>query len=265
VEAGPVGDVGVVVAVDPAPGAGVEAGVDHGLAEGAGAGGQAGGPVDDVEDELVAVQVVEHDHVEGSGGGAFFFVAADVDVVVVGAAVGETGESMPVPNSASGPAGPQGLDQPGCAFMGTIVHQGSAQGVVACTGAGTTFGKIAAGLAERPAQTAFEVGLSRFSRFLFAEAAVLTAFIFVINVALSRPLIDALLFLLAIAVGIAPEMMPAIVTVSLSAGSKALAAKKDLAARGVGLPLAEAEELVRRGKRTLQPVLADERFNDFSL
>ena len=56
------------------------------------------------------------------------------------------------------------------------------------------------------------MGLSRFSRFLFAVAAVLTAFIFVINVALSRPLIDALLFSLAIAVGIAPEMMPAIVT-----------------------------------------------------
>jgi len=62
---------------------------------------------------------------------------------------------------------------------------------------------------EKQAQTAFEVGLSRFSRFLFGVAAVLTVFIFVVNVALSRPLIEALLFSLAIAVGIAPEMMPA--------------------------------------------------------
>jgi Mg2+-importing ATPase len=104
----------------------------------------------------------------------------------------------------------------------------AASGVVVRTGAGTAFGQIAAGVAEKHAQTAFEAGLSRFSRFLFAVAAVLTAFIFIINVSLSRPLIDALLFSLAIAVGIAPEMMPAIVTVSLSADSKALAAKKVL-------------------------------------
>ena len=64
---------------------------------------------------------------------------------------------------------------------------------------------------------------------------MLTAFIFIINVALSRPLIEALLFSLAIAVGIAPEMMPAIVTVSLSAGSKALAAKKVLVKRLVAI------------------------------
>ena len=103
------------------------------------------------------------------------------------------------------------------------------------TGPGTAFGQIAAGLAEKHGQTAFETGLSRFSRFLFGVAAVLTVFIFVVNVALHRPFIDALLFSLAIAVGIAPEMMPAIVTVSLSAGSKALAAKKVLVKRLVAI------------------------------
>jgi len=146
-----------------------------------------------------------------------------------------TGESMPVAKSPAPVSGREPLDQPGCAFMGTIVHQGSGLGVVVRTGRGTAFGQIAAGLAERQAQTAFEVGLSRFSRFLFGVAAVLTAFIFIINVALSRPLIDALLFSLAIAVGIAPEMMPAIVTVSLSSGSKALAAKKVLVKRLVAI------------------------------
>ena len=146
-----------------------------------------------------------------------------------------TGESMPVAKSVAPVTGQRPQDQPGCAFMGTIVHQGSALGVVVRTGARTAFGQIAAGLAERQSQTAFEVGLSRFSRFLFAVAAVLTAFIFIVNVALSRPLIDALLFSLAIAVGIAPEMMPAIVTVSLSAGSKALAAKKVLVKRLVAI------------------------------
>ena len=146
-----------------------------------------------------------------------------------------TGESMPVAKSAAAAPGRQPQDQPGCAFMGTIVHQGSATGVVVATGGHTAFGQIAAGLAERQGQTGFEAGLSRFSRFLFAVAAVLTAFIFTVNVALSRPLIDALLFSLAIAVGIAPEMMPAIVTVSLSTGSKALAAKKVLVKRLVAI------------------------------
>jgi Mg2+-importing ATPase len=146
-----------------------------------------------------------------------------------------TGESIPVAKSAGAGSGRQPQDQPGCAFMGTIVHQGSALGVVVATGTRTAFGQIASGLADKHSQTAFEAGLSRFSRFLFAVAAVLTAFIFIINVTLSRPLIDAMLFSLAIAVGIAPEMMPAIVTVSLSAGSKALAAKKVLVKRLVAI------------------------------
>ena len=146
-----------------------------------------------------------------------------------------TGESMPVAKSVAPTTDRQALDQPGCAFMGTIVHQGSALGVVVGTGARTAFGQIAAGLTENQGQTAFEVGLSRFSRFLFEVAAVLTAFIFIVNVALSRPLIEALLFSLAIAVGIAPEMMPAIVTVSLSAGSRALVAKKVLVKRLVAI------------------------------
>ncbi len=146
-----------------------------------------------------------------------------------------TGESMPVAKSVAPVTGRQPLDQPGCALMGTIVHQGSALGVVVRTGAGTAFGQIAAGLSEKQGRTAFEAGLSRFSRFLFEVAAILTAFIFIANVLLHRPLIEALLFSLAIAVGIAPEMMPAIVTVSLSAGSSALAAKKVLVKRLVAI------------------------------
>ena len=146
-----------------------------------------------------------------------------------------TGESIPVVKSVAAATGGQTPDLPGCALMGTIVHEGSALGVVVQTGARTAFGRIAAGLSERQGQTAFEVGLSRFSRFLFGVAAALTLFIFIINVALSRPLIEALLFSLAIAVGIAPEMMPAIVTVSLSSGSKALAAKKVLVKRLVAI------------------------------
>ena len=146
-----------------------------------------------------------------------------------------TGESLPVVKSIDPTLADNPSSRADCAQMGTVVHQGSGLGVVIETGARTAFGQIAAGLGEEQGQTAFEVGLSRFSRFLFLVAALLTASIFIINIALSRPLFEALLFSLAIAVGIAPEMMPAIVTVSLSSGSKALARKKVLVKRLVAI------------------------------
>lgn len=110
-----------------------------------------------------------------------------------------------------------------CAFMGTVVHQGTATGVVVATGANTAFGKIAAGLSERSPITAFQVGLKSFSRLLVAVAAALTISIFVINIVLARSLLEALLFSLAIAIGITPQLLPAIVSVSLATGSRHLA------------------------------------------
>jgi Mg2+-importing ATPase len=146
-----------------------------------------------------------------------------------------TGESMPAPKSEIAVTEPDESSLSDCAYMGTIVHQGSALAVVVQTGTRTAFGRIATGVTDYQGQSAFEVGLTRFSRFLFLVAALLTIFIFAVNIILSRPLIEALLFSLAIAVGIAPEMMPAIVTVSLSSGSRALAAKKVLVKRLVAI------------------------------
>jgi Mg2+-importing ATPase len=115
--------------------------------------------------------------------------------------------------------------------MGTVVHQGSGRAVVVATGSATAFGKIAVGLVARPAETAFQVGLRGFSRLLVRVAAVLTVSIFVINVAFSRPLLEALLFSLAIAIGITPQLLPAIVSVSLSTGSRQLARRRVLVKR----------------------------------
>jgi Mg2+-importing ATPase len=146
-----------------------------------------------------------------------------------------TGESLPVEKVDNAPNAEARSGLVNCAYMGTVVHQGSATGLVVATGPRTAFGHIAAGLSEQPGRTAFEEGLSKFSRFLFVVAAVLTAFVFAMNIILSRPLIEALLFSLAIAVGIAPEMMPAIVTISLASGSKALAKRKVLVKRLVAI------------------------------
>ncbi len=144
-----------------------------------------------------------------------------------------TGESLPVAKrvDAGAAAADSALDLPTCAFMGTVVHQGSGRGVVVATGAASAFGAIASGLGERQAETAFQVGLRGFSRLLVRVAGVLTVTIFVINVAFSRPLIEALLFSLAIAIGITPQLLPAIVSVSLATGSRALARKRVLVKR----------------------------------
>ena len=143
-----------------------------------------------------------------------------------------TGESIPTEKSTAVTiVRDSALDLPTCAFMGTIVHQGSGRGVVVATGSRTEFGKIAVGLSARPALTAFQVGLKQFSKLLVGIAGVLTVGIFVINVALSRPLIDALLFSLAIAIGITPQLLPAIVSVSLATGSRQLARRSVLVKR----------------------------------
>ena len=134
-----------------------------------------------------------------------------------------TGESLPAAKTAAPARGNGPLELPSCALMGTVVHSGSGRGVVVGTGAATAFGRIALRLGDRHAATAFEVGLRAFSRLLVRVTAVLTVSIFVINVALRRPLLEAALFALAIAVGLTPQLLPAIVTVSLSTGARRLA------------------------------------------
>jgi Mg2+-importing ATPase len=143
-----------------------------------------------------------------------------------------TGESLPVDkNPAAVPAGTVLAELTCCALMGTVVHAGSGTGVVVAIGAQTEFGVIAAGLGTHQLDTAFQVGLRRFSLLLAYVAGVLTTTIFVINIVLHRPLIDALLFSLAIAVGITPQLLPAVVSTSLAAGSRRMSRRKVLVKR----------------------------------
>lgn len=143
-----------------------------------------------------------------------------------------TGESLPVAKTtAAVPAGSALAELFGCALMGTVVHGGSGRGVVVATGAGTEFGGIAAGLSTHLLDTGFQVGLRRFSLLLVYVAGALTVSIFVINVVLQKPILDALLFSLAIAVGITPQLLPAVVSTSLAAGSKRMRARKVLVKR----------------------------------
>jgi Mg2+-importing ATPase len=143
-----------------------------------------------------------------------------------------TGESLPVEKDTTlVPVGTPLAELSGCALMGTVVHAGSGTGIVVATGASTEFGKIAAGLSGHQLDTAFQAGLRRFSMLLVYVAGALTTSIFVTNVALHKPIIDALLFSLAIAVGITPQLLPAVVSTSLAAGSRRMSRHKVLVKR----------------------------------
>ena len=116
-------------------------------------------------------------------------------------------------------------------FMGTIVSAGEGTAVVYATGVNAQFGRIAAGLGERHPETDFQTGLRRFSYLLLQVALALTVLILITNLLLRRPAIESVLFSLAIAVGITPQLLPAVVSTSLATGSRRLANSKVLVKR----------------------------------
>ena len=119
--------------------------------------------------------------------------------------------------------------------MGTVVREGSGVGVIVCTGGRTEFGAIALQLGERQPQTAFQLGLRDFSLLLVLVTAVLAGSILVLHIMIGRSLLGSLLFALAIAVGLTPQLLPAIVTISLSTGAKRLAERKVVVKRLVSI------------------------------
>jgi P-type Mg2+ transporter len=143
-----------------------------------------------------------------------------------------TGESQVASKSteASKP-GESPLDLPSCAFMGTLVRSGDGRGLVVRTGSSTAFGAIALRLGDRQGQTSFQQGLQAFSRLLATVTAILAGSIFVINAALGRSILESALFALAIAVGLTPQLLPAIVTISLATGARRLAQRKVIVKR----------------------------------
>ena len=143
-----------------------------------------------------------------------------------------TGESQVAAKTADArPAGESALDLPSCAFMGTLVTAGDGRGLVVRTGSRTAFGAIALRLGEKQAQTSFQQGLQAFSRLLAIVTMVLAGSIFAINAVLGRSLLQSALFALAIAVGLTPQLLPAIVTVSLATGARRLARRQVIVKR----------------------------------
>src|SRR6266498_3170201 len=143
-----------------------------------------------------------------------------------------TGETYPVEKS----VGVLGAETPlgqrtNALWMGTHVVSGSAKALVVSTGKQTEFGKVSERLKLRPQETDFEHGIRRFGYFLMEVTLVLVIAIFAINVYLARPVLDSFLFSLALAVGLTPQLLPAIISINLAHGAKRMAQAKVIVKR----------------------------------
>ena len=135
-----------------------------------------------------------------------------------------TGESFPVEKRPGvAPAAAPLSARTNAVFMGASVRSGSGRALVAATGPRTAFGAIAARLQQREPETDFARGVRRFGEMLVRVMIVIVLFVLTINQLLGRPIEQSLLYAVALAVGLSPELLPAIVSVTLSAGAAHLA------------------------------------------
>jgi Mg2+-importing ATPase len=134
-----------------------------------------------------------------------------------------TGESFPVEKQPGVvPADAPLARRTNVVFLGASVRSGTARVVVVETGRRTAFGAIAARLRAREPETNFARGLRQFGYLLIRSMVVIVLFVLTVNLLLHRPLVESLLFSVALAVGLSPELLPAIVSVTLSAGARAM-------------------------------------------
>jgi Mg2+-importing ATPase len=143
-----------------------------------------------------------------------------------------TGETFPVEKAVSLLAADTALaKRNNSVWMGTHVVSGSAKALVALTGKNTEFGKVSERLKLKPPETEFERGIRRFGYFLGEVTIFLVVIIFAINVFLHRPVLESFLFSLALAVGLTPQLLPAIISINLAHGAKKMAQKKVIVKR----------------------------------
>lgn len=139
-----------------------------------------------------------------------------------------TGESFPVEKKAGVIAADAPLaERTNTVFLGASVRSGTAKVLVVRTGHLTVFGVIAARLRARQPETDFARGIRQFGYLLIRVMVLIVLFVLTVNLLLARPVIESLLFAVALAVGLSPELLPAIISVTLSAGAR------DLGKRGV--------------------------------
>jgi len=147
-----------------------------------------------------------------------------------------TGETFPVEKNADSATEELSIGKKtNMLFMGTNVISGNAKVAVFKTGPHTEFGKISERLRLRVPETEFEQGVRRFGYFLTQVTLILVIAIFAINVYLARPVLDSFLFSLALAVGLTPQLLPAIISINLSHGARRMASYKVIVKRLVSI------------------------------
>lgn len=143
-----------------------------------------------------------------------------------------TGETYPVEGQPGTlPVGTPLAQRTNALFMGTHVVSGTATAVIVRTGPDTEFGQVSERLKVQTPETEFERGIRRFGYLLMEVTLLLVIAIFAINVYLRRAVLDSLLFALALAVGLTPQLLPAIISITLARGAKSMAAAKVIVKR----------------------------------
>ncbi|MEY3107037.1 MAG: hypothetical protein RIT35_1210 [Pseudomonadota bacterium] len=138
-----------------------------------------------------------------------------------------TGESYPVEKLPGILPGDTPLvERTNALWMGTHVQSGKATVLVIKTGESTEFGKLAHRIQFKAPETEFEHGIRRFGYLLMEVTLILVILIFAVNVYLTKPVIDSFLFALALAVGLTPQLLPAIISVNLAHGARRMAEQK---------------------------------------
>jgi P-type Mg2+ transporter len=131
-----------------------------------------------------------------------------------------TGESLPAEKHASARV-----------LRGTSVVSGVGVALIDATGASTEFGRVAAHLSGRPPETEFERGTRRFGFLILQVVIFLVLFVFLVNALLRHELLESFLFSVALAVGLTPELLPMIVSITLASGAVRMARKKVIVKR----------------------------------
>ena len=175
-----------------------------------------------------------------------------------------TGETFPVEKNAGILAADTPLSKrTNTLFMGSHVISGSAKVLIVRTGIATEFGKISNRLRLKPPETEFERGMRRFGFMLMQITLVLVIVIFAINMLLHRPVLNSFMFSLALAVGLTPQLLPAIITINLSVGARAMAKKKAIVKRlssienfgGMNILCSDKTGTITEGKVTIKDSL----------
>ena len=174
-------------------------------------------------DDVVPGDIVMFNAGDGIPGDCLLIESRDlfVDEAVL------TGETFPVEKSVRElPPGTPLSGRINSLWMGTHVVSGTAKAVVVHTGVSTEFGSIEKRLSIRQPMTEFERGIKNFGYLLLEVTSLIIITVFAINVYLHKPVLDSFIFSLALAVGLTPQLLPAIISINLAKGAKRMAQDK---------------------------------------